>query len=128
MRRALTVVALMVGTSALAAPAQAAEQPAQPGAPAGASQLQRMGVTDTQRRQRVAFWSTVRKIAKCALGIAVFVGSNVVAVSKLRRSGGVWKVAKRTWQAKGKIRKVAVLTSVFGEVLGLNQVAEGCGA
>lgn len=70
---------------------------------------------------------TIRKVAKCALGIAGFVGGNIIAVSKLRKAGGVWKVAKRTWQAKGKTGKVKVLTAVFGEVSGLNAVAEGCG-
>ncbi|HEV2060206.1 MAG TPA: hypothetical protein VGR11_12685 [Solirubrobacteraceae bacterium] len=70
---------------------------------------------------------TVRKVAKCALGIAGFVGGNIIAVSKLRKAGAVWKVAKRTWLAKGKTGKVKVLTAVFGEVTGLNAVAEGCG-
>lgn len=70
---------------------------------------------------------TIRKVAKCALGIAGFVGGNIIAVSKLRKAGGVWKVAKRTWLAKGKIGKVKVLTAVFGDASGLNAVAEGCG-
>jgi hypothetical protein len=68
----------------------------------------------------------VRKVASCALHIAAFVVGNTVAVSKLRKAGGVWKVAKRTWRARTKTGKLRVLSSVFGELIGLNTVVDAC--
>jgi hypothetical protein len=42
-----------------------------------------------------SFWHTARAYARCASKIVVFVGSNSVAIAKLKKAGGVWKVAKR---------------------------------
>jgi hypothetical protein len=70
--------------------------------------------------------STIRKIARCAVTIGVFVTGNALWITKLRKAGGVWKVAKRTFTAKGKRAKLKVLYGVLGNVLGLDQIAEAC--
>jgi hypothetical protein len=57
----------------------------------------------------------------------VFVGSNYVAVAKLKKSGGVWKVAKRTWEAPTKEAKIKVLVAAIGEYVGIDEVAQACG-
>jgi hypothetical protein len=77
---------------------------------------------------RRSFVGTVRKVAKCAIHIGGFVVGNAVAINKLRRAGGVWKLARETWKAKGREGKLKVLSSVFGELIGLNAVVEACGA
>lgn len=71
--------------------------------------------------------STIRKIARCAVTIGVFVTGSALWITKLRKAGGVWKVAKRTSTAKGKRAKLKVLYGVLGNVLGLDQIAEACG-
>lgn len=83
------------------------------------------GAFSTSRR---SVFGTIRRIAKCAVHIGGFVVGNAVAISKLRKAGGVWKVATRTWKAQGSAGKLKVLSSVFGEIIGLNTVVEACGA
>ena len=56
----------------------------------------------------------------------MFVTGNALWITKLRKAGGVWKVAKRTFTAKGKRAKLKVLYGVLGNVLGLDQIAEAC--
>lgn len=82
---------------------------------------------DTERYVRMGFWSTFRKVAVCALSIAVLVGGNYLAITQLRKAGGVWKVARRTWRAEGRRGKIKVLVGVFSEILGIDQTAAACG-
>jgi hypothetical protein len=118
----VSVSSLLLAMALTASPAHAQASPgAQPVAqePSNTTMMRSVAVASVL--------ATIRKVAKCALGIAGFAAANYIAVYKLRKAGGVWKVAKETWRAKGKIGKVKVLAAVFGELTGLNAVAEGCG-
>jgi hypothetical protein len=78
--------------------------------------------------QTRSFVGTAWKVIKCAAGIAVLVGGNILAGAKIRKLGGVWKVAKRTLSAKGKLAKVKILTAIAGEISGVANAAASCGA
>ncbi|MGH2839215.1 MAG: hypothetical protein ACRDKY_00140 [Solirubrobacteraceae bacterium] len=60
--------------------------------------------------------------------VGAFVVTNAILVTKVRKAGGVWRVARRVLKARGKGRKLRILSGVFGEVLGLETIAEACGA
>jgi hypothetical protein len=68
----------------------------------------------------------VRKITVCVSTIGAFVVGNATWILKLRKAGGVWKAAKRVIRAKGKRAKLIVLGGIFGNVLGLDTIAEKC--
>lgn len=72
---------------------------------------------------RLGWWG----IAKCAVAIGLFIAGNVVAISKIRKAGGVWKVAKRVWKTKGAERKAQALAAVFGAIAGIEQLVDQCG-
>lgn len=122
---------LVVG-AILALPPAASARPSErpPAAKTAMMSFERplQGAAEPAALTRLAFWDTARKIFRCAAGIIVFVGGNYLAITKLKKAGGVWKVAKRVWQAKGKKGKIKVLVSVFAEMAGLNDVAQACGA
>lgn len=80
-----------------------------------------------EKTKKTSFWEKARAYARCASRIVVFVGTNYFAISKLKKSGGVWKVAKRTWEAPGKEAKIRVLVVAIGEYVGIEEVAQGCG-
>lgn len=65
-------------------------------------------------------------VFKCALAIAGFIAGNAVIISKLRKAGGVWKVAKKLWKAKGGRRKAEIFAGIVGQVTGITAVVEGC--
>ena len=69
---------------------------------------------------------SIRKVISCGINIAALVVSNAVAISKLRKAGGIWKIAKKMLRTKGKLGKLKVLASVVGEIAGINQVVEAC--
>lgn len=78
------------------------------------------------QRQKIAWFHVVRKVTVCVSAIGAFVIGNGFWIAKLRKAGGVWKAAKRVVTAKGKRAKLAVLGGIFGNVLGIDQIAEKC--
>jgi hypothetical protein len=67
---------------------------------------------------------SIRKVFSCGINIAALVVSNAVAISKLRRAGGVRQIARKMLRTNGKLGKLKVLASVVGEISGINQVVE----
>ena len=66
-------------------------------------------------------------VAKCAVAIGLFIAGNVLAIGKIRKAGGVWKVARRVLKAKGAQAKAHVLAGVLGYVTGIEEVVDKCG-
>jgi hypothetical protein len=120
----IALAAMLTGLLMMPAQANASQTPdagATPRAPA-------VGYSAATGATQRGMFSTIRRVAKCAIHIGAFVAGNAVAINKLRKAGGVWKLAKEAWKAKGRAGKLKVLSSVFGELIGLNTVAEACGA
>jgi len=68
------------------------------------------------------FWDVV----ECGGAIGLFVAGNALLVAKARKAGGIYKVAKRLFKSKGKIKTLQALKGFFGEVTGLAAVVKGC--
>lgn len=127
MRKTLMVVAVTLATSA-AAPAAASaavERLPQPGTPFGGSPTMQApaGLTPAQK---IAFWRTLKKIVVCASAIGAFVLGNAIWITRVRKAGGIWKTAKRVLTTRGRVAKLKVLGGIFGNVLGLDTIAEKC--
>lgn len=138
MRKAIAGAAAVAGMALLPSAALASsstERLLQPGTPFGSQQQRGGHMPRTQmaappagmtERQKIAWWNVVRKVAVCVSAIGAFVIGNGIWITKLRKAGGVWKAAKRVVTAKGKRAKLVVLGGIFGNVLGLDQIAEKC--
>ena len=62
----------------------------------------------------------------CGTAVGAFVAGNTVAIAKLRKAGGIIKVAKRVLTAEGRIRKMEAVAAVFAEMAGIKTVVDGC--
>ncbi len=58
--------------------------------------------------------------------IGGFVAGNAVAISKLRKAGGLVKVAKKVLTAEGRVGKMKAVAAVFGEAIGIETVMQKC--
>jgi len=66
------------------------------------------------------------KVVRCVLHLAAFVAGNTAAILKLKKMGGVWKVAKRQLRAKSAHARAALLAAIFGELVGIDELVSGC--
>lgn len=69
-----------------------------------------------------SFWGVV----ECGASIGLFIAGNAVLIGKARKAGGVYKVARRVWKAKSRVKKLEALKGFFGEITGLTAVIHGC--
>ena len=72
-------------------------------------------------------------VVECAVALGTFIVGNAVAISKIRKAGGVWKFAKGLKRKKGESKKKhkdRVLTSLgvlMADLTGATAVVEKCG-
>jgi hypothetical protein len=69
---------------------------------------------------------SILDVAKCAAGVGAFVFGNLAAVTKLRRAGGVIRVARRILRASSRAEKYAAVAAIFGEITGITGVVDAC--
>jgi hypothetical protein len=62
----------------------------------------------------------------CGTAVGAFIAGNAVAVAKLRKAGGIIKVAKKVLTAEGRLGKMEAVAAVFAEMAGMKTVVDGC--
>lgn len=71
-------------------------------------------------------WGTAWKIVKCTASIGTFIAGNLLLVTKVRKLGGVVKVAKKLVAAKNKEARLNAAIAFFGDVSGVGAVVSQC--
>lgn len=72
------------------------------------------------------FWSNAWKMVKCAGAIGTFIAGNVILISKIRKAGGLRKVAKLLRKKGSAEKKAKAFLAIVGEVGGINAVIKAC--
>lgn len=80
----------------------------------------------TSQTAPIARASSVWSVLRCGAAVGAFIAGNGLLISKVRKVGGLWKVAKKLWRAKGAQRKWEVAVGLFGYVSGIGALVEGC--
>jgi len=65
--------------------------------------------------------------AKCVAAVGAFVAGNALVVLKVRRAGGVIKVAKELLAANSAEKRLKAALAIFGDISGVTGVVEACG-
>jgi hypothetical protein len=65
-------------------------------------------------------------LAKCVGAIGAFVAGNTLILVKIRKAGGVVKVAKMLLQAGSSEERLKAAVTIFGDISGLAGLVEGC--
>jgi hypothetical protein len=65
--------------------------------------------------------------ARCVAAVGVFVAGNALVVVKVRKAGGVIKVAKKLLSAGSAEERLKVALTFFGDLSGVVGVVEACG-
>jgi hypothetical protein len=66
-------------------------------------------------------------LAKCVGAVGAFVAGNALVVVKVRKAGGVVKVAKKLLEAGSAEERLKVALTFFGDISGVAGVVEACG-
>ena len=111
-----------------AAPVNAEETNAEDDAIIGASSTSRAdtGVQASIRGLANDAGVSFSQAYSCGTAVGAFVAGNTVAITKLRKAGGIIKVAKRVLAAEGHIGKMEAVAAVFAEMAGIKTVVDGC--
>ncbi|MFE2412858.1 hypothetical protein ACFXDE_31425 [Kitasatospora sp. NPDC059408] len=72
-------------------------------------------------------WGDAWHLAKCVGAVGGFIAGNALAVSKIRKFGGVVKLAKLLIKGKNFEQRMKALLAAFGDISGLGAVASSCG-
>lgn len=64
--------------------------------------------------------------AKCIGAVGAFVAGNALVISKIRKAGGVVKVAKILLGAGSSEARLKAALAVFGDITGVTGVVESC--
>ncbi|MEV7024589.1 hypothetical protein [Kitasatospora sp. NPDC093558] len=72
-------------------------------------------------------WGDAWHLAKCVGAVGGFIAGNALAISKVRKIGGVVKLAKLLIKGKNFEQRMKALLAAFGDISGLGAVASSCG-
>jgi hypothetical protein len=64
--------------------------------------------------------------AKCVVAVGVFAAGNALIVVKVKKAGGVVKVAKKLLSASSAEERLKVALTFFGDMGGILGLVEGC--
>lgn len=67
------------------------------------------------------------RAAKCVGAVGAFVAGNALVVVKVRKAGGVIKVAKALLEAGSAEKRLKAAVVFFGDITGVTGVVEACG-
>jgi len=115
-------VALVLVTTVLAAPAQAAQANSRTAAVASTASAP---LTPEESAELSGFDPI--GAARCVAAIGAFVAGNALVVVKVRKAGGVVKVAKSLLSAGSAEARLKVALTFFGDITGVTTVVEACG-
>jgi hypothetical protein len=65
-------------------------------------------------------------LAKCVGAIGAFIAGNALVIVKVRKAGGVIKVAKTLLQAGSAEARLKAAIAIFGDITGLAGLVENC--
>jgi hypothetical protein len=114
-------VALALVMTVLAAPVQAAQADSRSVAAAPAP----APLTPEESAELSGF--DPLRAAQCVGAVGAFVAGNALVVVKIRRAGGVVKVAKSLLEAGSAEKRLKVALTFFGDITGVTGVVEACG-
>ena len=66
-------------------------------------------------------------LAKCVAAIGAFIAGNTLIIVKVRKAGGVIKVAKRLLEAGSSEERLKAALAIFGDISGVTALVENCG-
>jgi hypothetical protein len=65
-------------------------------------------------------------LAKCVAAIGAFIAGNTLIIVKVRKAGGVIKVAKKLLQAGSSEERLTAALAIFGDISGVTALVENC--
>jgi hypothetical protein len=66
-------------------------------------------------------------LAKCVAAVGAFIAGNALIIVKVRKAGGVVKVAKKLLQAGSSEERLKAALAIFGDIAGVTALVENCG-